>query len=153
MEMKIVEPDFERLSRCGIPEVVFGQSKTAGQMVGIAEEFISKSGRFIATKTGKDKADAVLARFPELDHIYSELAGVLVVKEKGFKVEAAGSVGVVTAGTSDIPIAEEARIVLEELGCRHTQEISCVGEDARRRRTHSHSRHGGCAPFCSVWSC
>jgi hypothetical protein len=115
--MKIVEPDFDRLERCGVPEVVYGEGKSAGQLVEIARKFIRKSGRVIVTKLGAEKAAAVMGEFRGLNSSYSEIAGVLVMKKKGFRVKKSGVVGVITAGTSDVAIAEEARIILEELGC------------------------------------
>ena len=115
--MKIVEPDFERMSRCGIPEVVYGESKTAKQLVEIAGKFLDRSGRIIVTKVSKGKAEEVTGRFRKFDSCFSEDAGLLILKKKGFRVEKSGRrVGIITAGTSDVPIAEEARIVLEELG-------------------------------------
>ncbi len=118
--MKIVEPDFDRMTRCGIPEVVYGEYKTAQQLREIAAEYLGLCGRMIATKTGPEKAEAVLKAYPDHSSYYSESAGVLVVKDRDYTIDPAGTVGVITAGTSDVPVAEEARIILEELGCSVT---------------------------------
>jgi len=115
--MKIVEPDFERMSRCGIPEVIYGGGKSERQLIETAGKFIKKAGRVIVTKLDADTAEALLGEFDGFDAAYSAEAGVLVVKRRGFKVRKAGCVGVMTAGTSDVGVAEEARIILEELGC------------------------------------
>jgi len=117
--MKIVAPDFKRMSRCGIPEVVYGGGKSGRQLAEIAVKFIKISGRMIATKTSPEKAMEVASSLEGVDSSYSEDSGVLVVRRRGLrKPKASCVVGLVTAGTSDIPVAEEARIVLEELGCR-----------------------------------
>ncbi|MBD3388648.1 MAG: nickel pincer cofactor biosynthesis protein LarB [Candidatus Altiarchaeales archaeon] len=115
--MKIVEPDFERMERCGIPEIVYGQGKSKEQLLSIAETFLERAGRVIVTKVNPEKAKPLLERFTDRDSEYNEDSGVLVLKKRGFKVEARGKAGIITAGTSDIGVAEEARTILEELGC------------------------------------
>jgi len=59
--MKIVEPDFDRKTRCGIPEIVYGEYKTKNQLVEIAKKFINASGRVIITKLNEEKAPAIPA--------------------------------------------------------------------------------------------
>jgi NCAIR mutase (PurE)-related protein len=116
--VKIVEPDFDRMERCGIPEVIFGESKTARQLIDVVGRLVENGGRAIATKVGPEKAKALADACEGLDFRYNEDAGVVVVKAKGFKArKSRGKVGIITAGTSDIGVAEEARMVLEELGC------------------------------------
>jgi pyridinium-3,5-biscarboxylic acid mononucleotide synthase len=112
--MKIVEPDFGRMERCGIPEVVYGEGKTARQLVEVAGTLLQKAGRVIITKADARKAEAVIGTFGGK---YDEESQVLVIRRKGFKVRNVGTVGVITAGTSDVGVAEEARIILNELGC------------------------------------
>ncbi len=117
--MRFVAPDYRRMERCGIPEVVYGGGKTARQLAEIAVKFTRKSGRMIATKTSPAKAMEVASKVEGADSTYNEDSGVLVVRRRGLrKPKASGVVGLVTAGTSDIPVAEEARIILGELGCR-----------------------------------
>ena len=115
--MKIVELDFDRMERCGIPEVVYGEGKSTEQLVEITREFVGKAGRVIVTKINSEKAEAVLGEFKGLNTSYSAVSGVLVVKEKDHRTESVGSVGVITAGTSDVNVAEEAKAILNELGC------------------------------------
>jgi pyridinium-3,5-biscarboxylic acid mononucleotide synthase len=115
--MKIVEPDFERLQRCGIPEVVYGEGKSAKQLREVCGRMLEKAGRAIVTKVSPEKADTLVREFARFHADYSEDSGVLVLKRAGFKVKNAGTVGVISAGTSDVGVAEEARIVLNELGC------------------------------------
>ncbi len=117
--MRILKPDLDRPRRCGIPEVVYGEFKTKEDLVKIASSFLSKCGRIIVTKIDKPTANYVSkkTRVRGCSVKYSPKAKVLVVKKKKLNVKKMGEVGILTAGTSDIPIAEEARIVAEELGC------------------------------------
>ncbi|MFH0862592.1 MAG: nickel pincer cofactor biosynthesis protein LarB [Candidatus Altiarchaeota archaeon] len=115
--MKIVEPDFDRMSRCGIPEVVYGRGKSRKQLLEVAARFIEHTGRVIVTKVDPVGARAVIEAHPGLESEYGEESGTLVVRKKGAKAKMAGKVGIITAGTSDIPVAEEARAILGELGC------------------------------------
>jgi NCAIR mutase (PurE)-related protein len=117
--MRIVTPDYERPERCGIPEVVYAEFKSVEDLVEIAGDFIAKLGRFIATKVDEGKASALVegVRKKDVEVVYHEKARVVVARRKGFKVKPCGVVGVITAGTSDIPVAEEARIIAQELGC------------------------------------
>jgi len=116
---KVVTPDFERLSRCGIPEIVYGDGKTAEDMVEIAQRFLAASGRMIATKMSEEKVEAVKAVVDGEEYIvdYNQRGRTLVVKKAGFEIKQVGVVGIITAGTSDIPIAEESKVVAQELGC------------------------------------
>jgi NCAIR mutase (PurE)-related protein len=115
---KIVKPDFERATRCGIPEVVYGGGKSAQQICGIAARFLSKSGRMIATKVSPEKAEAVAAKFKGVKLSYDCLSEVLILGRNKPRRGRRGTVGILTAGTSDVGVAEEARIILEELGLK-----------------------------------
>lgn len=118
MVMKIVEPDFARISRCGIPEVVYGESKTKEHLSEVAKRFIDHSGRVIITKVDRDKARAVRSKFKGYKAEYHVEAQLLTIKKIRHTVKTtSGPVGIITAGTSDIGVAEEARIILNELGC------------------------------------
>ena len=116
--MKIINPDMEREKRCGIPEVVFGAGKTTQDLEDITKKFLKDSGRIIITKVDDEKAERLIERFKKRFKILHNKRGkVLVIKKKKFRSKAVGNIGILTAGTSDIPIAEEARTVAEELGC------------------------------------
>ena len=120
----IFTSDWQRIKRCGIPEVIYGEGKSEEDVTTIILRHLSECGRAIVTKLDENKAIAVEESLKESSvaissHIlYNSKAKVMVVKKKGFRVRKKGSIGLITAGTSDIPVAEEARIVAEELGCR-----------------------------------
>lgn len=116
--------DLHREHRTGIPEVVIAEDKTDKQLTKIVLELLSSVGRVIITRLN-DERTMVLK--DELDNdklgkvsnlIYHDDAHVCVIRNQEFKIHhTGGKIGIITAGTSDIPIAEEARVVAEELGC------------------------------------
>ncbi|MCJ7737826.1 MAG: nickel pincer cofactor biosynthesis protein LarB [Anaerolineae bacterium] len=115
-----VVPDFHRERRNGFPEVILASRKTTDQSVAIARAFLERTGRAILSRVGPDLEVRLREEFvgqAELDWIDSARAAVL--RAPGFAVEPTGGrVGVLSAGTSDIPIAEEAALVCRETGCR-----------------------------------
>jgi hypothetical protein len=125
--------DHERAERTGVPEVVFCQGKTTEQVVTIIARVIEHEGRVLATRLSPKKVQEVLRSFP--DAVYHSLGRVLVVDrrpepagEAAPPVEGAPApyVAVVTAGTSDLPVAEEAAVTLEFLGAR-VERVTDVG--------------------------
>lgn len=115
----IHKPDLSREKRCGIPEVIYGQFKSVDDLVSIARGFINSRGRAVITKLNEDKTPRLFEAFkdPSVSVAYWQKSGVLVLKKKTFRTKKGGLVGILAAGTSDIPVAEEARVILEELGC------------------------------------
>ena len=103
--------DTHRHLRSGLPEVVFGESKTPEQLVGILEALRKKPSPVIVTRLSEEKAAICLETAPE--GVHHREARMFVIRRK---VKKLGRVAVVTAGTSDIPIAEEAAITAETLG-------------------------------------
>ncbi len=116
--MEILNHDTGREKRCGIPEVVFGLGKTADDLIEITDEFLSTSGRIIITKIDEEKTKEILKKLKikNLTINHNKKGSVLVIKKKNFRTKPLGTIGIVTAGTSDIPVAEEAKAVAEELG-------------------------------------
>ena len=109
--------DLDREARCGIPEVVFCERKTPAQVAEIALVLASKTGRFLGTRASRDHFDAVQAVLPAA--IYHEPARCITWKnssELQSNEQILGTVAVVCAGTSDLPVAEEARVTLEAFG-------------------------------------
>jgi hypothetical protein len=115
--------DHHRELRTGIPEIVYGASKTPEQIVGAMKELAAKSGGAIATRVDSAKAAAVKAALPGV--VVHELARVLVLGAPVAR-PAAAKIAVVAAGTSDLPAAEEAALVCEFLGAPVVR-ISDVG--------------------------
>jgi len=109
--------DHHRRLRTGVPEVVYGENKTAGQIADILRKLLHFSPTVMATRVSQEKGAAVCLELPGL--VYHEAARMLTVQleEAGPNDDGgAGLVLVLTAGTSDIPVAEEAFVTLRCLG-------------------------------------
>ena len=101
--------------RTGIPEVIFGEAKSAEQIIEIGQAMLQKQGPVMATRIAPEKAEHVLKALPELR--YDKTARVLFCRPQPTDPAAVrGTIVVVCAGTSDIPVAEEARITVQILG-------------------------------------
>ena len=109
---KYAELDFERQTRCGFPEFIYGESKTVPQIVGIMRELNRKKLPVLATRINPDVAAEVCRAIPEAE--YEEAGRTLCIrthlKSRGRKVM------VICAGTSDLPAAMEAKVTAELCG-------------------------------------
>lgn len=107
--------DHARASRQGFPEVVFGQGKTREQIVDIFETLIARSPNVLITRTTADVYGDI--RNILADAEWHESAKLIrVIRDK--TELGGGEIAVVTAGTSDIPVAEEAALTAEAMGNR-----------------------------------
>ncbi len=109
--------DHHRAIRCGAPEVIYCGGKTPQQVREIFGRLAEEGGNVLATRASTEQADAVLADFPEAT--FDETARAITLRQ-GDGAEAVGHIAVVAAGTSDLPVAEEARVTAEIMGARVT---------------------------------
>ena len=105
--------DHHRALRHGITEVIFGKGKTADQVAGIAEKLLDRSQNLLITRTDESIASRLKTRYAEAE--YFPLSGAVRIWRDRTK-HGKGRVAVVCAGTSDIPIAEEAQVTAEVMG-------------------------------------
>jgi NCAIR mutase (PurE)-related protein len=105
--------DHQRELRCGFPEVIFGQNKTGEQVLAIAERIVERGGPLLATRLRDDGAAALAERFADGTHV--EIAR-LFYRPGPEPMPPAGKVAVISAGTSDFPVAEEAAWTAHALG-------------------------------------
>ncbi len=105
--------DHHRALRCGFPEVIFGQGKTPEQVVEIARRLSERNDRVLVTRVTPEMSVAVLQQIPEM--VYHPAARILVLDKTVERVKKAG-VFVLTAGTADIPVAEEAALTADLMG-------------------------------------
>ena len=108
--------DHHRAIRCGFPEVIFCQGKTVEQVAAIVDRMVEQGSTVLATRASADVYEAVRAGHPEA--IYHESARAIVIRGAEPCPTLDGVVALVSAGTSDQPVAEEARVTAEVMGCR-----------------------------------
>lgn len=126
--------DGHRQIRCGYPEVIFCSGKTVEQIVRIAERIVEHGCDLLATRIAEDAAGALTGRFP--DAVFHKEARIVLLKQSHRK-RPAGRILVVSAGTSDIPVAEEARITAEAMD-NDVDALHDVGVAGIHRLLHHH---------------
>lgn len=109
--------DKHRGLRTGVPEVIFCQGKSIEQIQGIVKKMSEDHGNILATRAGRDVFEGIQKVISDCH--YYEMARIVVVNPK--PVEKLGNIVVVSAGTSDIPVAEEAAVTAEVLENRVTR--------------------------------
>jgi NCAIR mutase (PurE)-related protein len=111
--------DHDRQSRCGMPEVIFAEGKTPEQVAEIFVRLRDSGADVLATRVGAEAAAAVLKRVPAAQT--HTLARCMTLRQH--TTPASGKVGVVCAGTSDLPVAEEAAVTAELFGVEVTRVV------------------------------
>lgn len=106
--------DHHRSLRKGFPEVIFGQNKTAEQITGILERMIQWEKIILVTRIEADKADAVISKFPDAE--YHPDAKMIWLAKDSIPVTGKGNILIISAGTSDIPVAKEAYLTAKAMG-------------------------------------
>lgn len=129
--------DYDRERRCGFPEVIYGASKTPEQIASIAKRLVDRHGVMLATRVSKQAADATRAVicearwFESCGIMYADvredaIAGVTFDDVLACPNRAAGKVLVACAGTSDLPVAQEAALTARIMGSK-VQLLSDIG--------------------------
>ncbi len=108
--------DHHRALRQGFPEVIYGAGKTVEQIVAIAERIAERNGGFLATRLADDAAAVLSRRFERVE--INALARTAHLAAADRPPVGRGTILVVTAGTSDLPVAEEAAVTACALGNR-----------------------------------
>jgi hypothetical protein len=106
--------DHHRSLRKGFPEVIFGEGKTADQIAGIMEKMMEQENIILVTRTNPQKADIILSRFPKA--VYHADARMVVMELNSVPVQGRGLILIISAGTSDIPVAREAYLTARAMG-------------------------------------
>lgn len=117
-DIEIAHIDHHRSMRKGFPEVIFGQGKTAVQITRILQAMALSEEVVLVTRISKDKADRVMQSLSEAT--YDEEARILQLQKKAPEIINNGEILVISAGTSDIPVAKEAAITARAMGNRVT---------------------------------
>jgi NCAIR mutase (PurE)-related protein len=106
--------DHHRSLRKGFPEVIFGEGKTAGQITGIMEKMTNQENIILVTRVDRQKADNVLLKFPKA--VYHADARMVVLELRTVTIRGRGPILIISAGTSDIPVAREAYLTAKAMG-------------------------------------
>lgn len=118
-----IRPDPARERRKGVPEVVFGETKTTAQVIAMARSLLEGTGRAIISRVRPETLVALRQEFQTCTLCVREAARALVIYQPGYvPARTGGRVGLLSAGTSDVPVAEEAALIAEEMGCQ----VTCV---------------------------
>ena len=118
--------DHHRSLRAGMPEVIFGQGKTPTQMAQIFARLAQHGGNILATRASEEQFAAVRKKIRKAE--YRELARAIVL-QRDRKNYGKGTIAIVSAGTSDIPVAEEAVATAEVMGndVEHLYDVGVAG--------------------------
>jgi NCAIR mutase (PurE)-related protein len=113
--------DVNRPYRTGIPEIIFAEGKSSSEVADIAMTLATAKGfALISRAREKDVTEIkkhVEEENEEFEIDYNEIAKTIIVKKRRYEFEKTGKIGLIAAGTADIPVAEEARVVAEVCGC------------------------------------
>ncbi|HEX9037777.1 MAG TPA: nickel pincer cofactor biosynthesis protein LarB [Ktedonobacterales bacterium] len=113
--------DVDRAARKGIPEIVLAESKRDEELVAIARIFIERAGHVIISRAREEQITLLRAALPDCEIDARTLARAAAIHAPGYALpRTGGHIGVLTAGTGDVKVAEEARLVAEEMGCQVT---------------------------------
>ena len=115
--------DHHRALRVGMPEVIFGEGKTPAHVAGIFARLAKHGGNILATRATPAQFAAVKKKIRKAE--YHELGRCIVLRQDG-TTYGKGTISVVSAGTSDIPVAEEAVVTAETMG-NHVEHLYDVG--------------------------
>ncbi|MHB0856028.1 MAG: nickel pincer cofactor biosynthesis protein LarB [Anaerolineae bacterium] len=111
-------PDFDRIRRKGVPEVILAASKTVPQCMQIAESFVERTGRAILSRVSPELHAELAKTYGDTGFEWYAASRTAILRTESCNTPSTGGrVGILTAGTSDQAIAEEAAIVCREMGC------------------------------------
>jgi len=117
---ELAKLDVFRKTRTGVPEVIYAQSKTPQMVLEIVTSFLKSKKFSIISRYNEEQKEKIVETFQNnnFDLIINDLGKIIVIKDKSFDFEKQnGIVGIITAGMSDIPVAEEAKEILKAMGC------------------------------------
>jgi NCAIR mutase (PurE)-related protein len=131
--------DLDRARRCGYPEVIFGQGKSVDVLLLIVERLLAEGQPALVTRVDAEQAAALVAQFA--GGVHNERARtfrVQIAAESTGSASARGHVAVLTAGTSDLPVADEARETLIWMGVETTlvEDVGVAGPQRLAEQLH-----------------
>ena len=112
-DLGFAKVDHHRALRHGMPEVIFGKGKAPAHVVAIAEKLLERSRNLLVTRTDAEALALLKERFPEGEH-FPLSSAFRVWRDRTMRGR--GRIAIICAGTSDIPVAEEAQVTAEVMG-------------------------------------
>lgn len=126
--------DINRPHRTGIPEIIFAEGKSSDEVADIAMTHATAKGFALISRAREKDAEEINKRVGEekdedFEVDYNEVARTILIKRRGYEFKKSGKIGLIAAGTADIPVAEEARVVAEVCGCEviRTYDVGIAG--------------------------
>ncbi len=114
-----IDPERER--RKGIPEVILAEGKRSEHTIAMIGQFLASRGRAIVSRVCPELRTAIEKEFSQVTIEFWENSRMMVLRTAGTtRPQSGGRVAVISAGTSDIPVAEEAAVIAAEMGCHVT---------------------------------
>ena len=114
----IANYDIFRERRTGIPEIIYSETKSPEMVLEIAQKVLAKKPIVLLSRTKPEHIEMIKTLEHNFDVEYGESNYFCRIRHKNFRLEKEkGKVGIITAGTSDIPVAQEAKAVAEMMGC------------------------------------
>jgi pyridinium-3,5-biscarboxylic acid mononucleotide synthase len=113
-DLGFAQVDLDRRRRCGYPEVIYCEGKSAAWIEGVVRRLLQDGQDCLATRVSSEQSEHLKQCFPEADQ--DRLARTFWLPAAGKRMEIKGRVVVVTAGTSDLPVAQEAVVTARALG-------------------------------------
>ena len=118
-----VRPDPQREQRKGVPEVIYGETKDIDQIVSMTRTLLDETGRTIISRVPAEAIEVLRDVFSTYQvRVYGAARAVVISRPDYALRKTGGHVGVISAGTSDVPVAQEAALIAEEMGC----EVTCI---------------------------
>ena len=118
----VIRPDFDRAKRKGVPEVILAEGKTLDHALRVTRMFLERNGRAILSRVSPELEARLRGELDGVELEWYAAARAAVLRKPGTgRPHVGGRVGILSAGTSDLPAAEEALMLCQEMGCEvHT---------------------------------
>lgn len=118
-EVAGVRPDLNRAERCGIAEVVYCQGKTPEAIISACLRLVARTGQVLATRCAETNVAPIIEALAQQElEVRREYDTLVVTSSERVSPASIGTIGILTAGTSDGPVASVARLVAESAGCQ-----------------------------------
>lgn len=111
--------DLNRVCRTGVPEVVFGEGKDPKTVAEAASALAETNGYALVTRVNRAQIAQIRKKFDRNFEVeINSLARAVLIRKKGYTFPDDGKVGILAAGTADVPVAEEAALAARVMGCK-----------------------------------